>query len=367
MGKSAVARALARFRQLSCLGLGSELVIPALLNELHAIIPSHANTFFFADRTGNTSNIHFENPDFANLFPLYQREFLGRRDQEFKGLSFSEAAKTQFGVHEFRTSVSVEQNAFLKSDLHNLILRPAGNDPNFLRHFFRSNGRVLGCLSMWRSEGLGEWTEAERRLLGSLETFFVHALTGDGGVSMALVDSGLDGLLVADAGGKLIYSSAAGRRLLYYATHDRVDSGGSFDKSHAVLPGPLVRLCVGLARIFTDDPNPAAPSYHCSNVWGGFDFRAQWLDLGEPGSSLIGITVSHEVPVQVRLARSLGHLKLSPRQTEVCALVAMGASAEEVSERLGITKSTAITHNRAIYAKLDVHNRSELLAKLLSM
>lgn len=52
MAKSTAARAAARFRQLSCLGLGSEQVIPALLAELHAIIPSHANTFFFADGAG---------------------------------------------------------------------------------------------------------------------------------------------------------------------------------------------------------------------------------------------------------------------------------------------------------------------------
>ena len=47
-------------------------------------------------------------------------------------------------------------------------------------------------------------------------------------------------------------------------------------------------------------------------------------------------------------------------------LMASGASNEKIAEQLGISKHTAIAHGRWIYEKLGVHNRAELVSKLLS-
>ena len=79
-------------------------------------------------------------------------------NEEFRGYGFSEAARTQVGVQDFRSGVSVEEKIFHRSDLYNLIVRPAGYDNNFLRLYFREGGRVLGGLTMWRSPGAGNWT-----------------------------------------------------------------------------------------------------------------------------------------------------------------------------------------------------------------
>ena len=46
--------------------------------------------------------------------------------------------------------------------------------------------------------------------------------------------------------------------------------------------------------------------------------------------------------------------------------MATGASTETVAERLGISRGTAVAHAREVYNKLDVHNRSELLTRLLA-
>jgi DNA-binding CsgD family transcriptional regulator len=45
--------------------------------------------------------------------------------------------------------------------------------------------------------------------------------------------------------------------------------------------------------------------------------------------------------------------------------MATGASNEEIAERLGISRHTAKQHGRWIYNKLDVHNRAELVSKIL--
>src|SRR5262249_28345394 len=72
-------------------------------------------------------------------------------------------------------------------------------------------------------------------------------------------------------------------------------------------------------------------------------------------------------PLPIRLMRSIEHLSLSPRRAEVCALMANGASVENIARRLGISTHTAVAHSRWIYDKLNVHTRTELLSKLLAV
>jgi len=63
----------------------------------------------------------------------------------------------------------------------------------------------------------------------------------------------------------------------------------------------------------------------------------------------------------------VGELPLSRRQAEVCILVANGTSVDNIASQLGISKHTAVAHGRWIYNRLDVHNRTELANKLLSI
>ena len=247
MAKSTATRAAARFRQLCCLGLDRKAVIPELLRELHALIPSFSNSFFFADGTTVVTDVYVENTDVMKLFPLYEKEFFELREREFKGLAFSEAVRTQFGVHERRTVVSVDEKTFDRSDYFNLIGRPAGYGSNFLRLYFRDRGRVLGGLTMWPSPGRGDWTPEEKRRLASLESFFIHALTAPAASEAPMIDSGESGLIIADAAGKPIHFSAEGRRLLFLATSPRSMPGTVVDRSN-VLPTPVVQLCRNLAR-----------------------------------------------------------------------------------------------------------------------
>jgi hypothetical protein len=215
MAKSTAARAAARFRQLSCLGLDREAVIPELLKELHALIPSFSNSFHFADERGGLANIYFENTDLLQLWPLYQQQILERSEREVKGLAFSDGSREQIGVHEFNDVVREHREYFHRSDHFNLIVRPVGYDSNFLRLYFREKGRVLGGLTVWRSPSATDWAAEDKRKLAFLETFFVHALTATKVGGAPLVDGGENGLIVADAGGKPLHFSAEGRSCFF--------------------------------------------------------------------------------------------------------------------------------------------------------
>lgn len=53
--------------------------------------------------------------------------------------------------------------------------------------------------------------------------------------------------------------------------------------------------------------------------------------------------------------------ELTPRETQVAELARDGYSYTYVAEKLGISKRTVETHLRAIYIKLKLNNRDDLI------
>lgn len=361
------ARAEGRFKQLCTLGLGGEVVMSALLAELHGVLPSECNDFHFANEAG-TDSAHFcgESTNFPTS--LYTEVFYGTRDAEIKGLAYREVCALQFGVHDAEAALGPDYKTVLgRSDIYNLICVPIGRPMDFLRLFVRDGGqrKTLGCVDLHPSVGARAWTPEEKRRLARLEPFFAHALTVHAENDDLLADSGRNGVIIANAAGRPIHVSAEARRLLFLATHPRVAPGVAVSRV-PVLPAPVVRICRNLNRASSGDADASAPVYHHRNVWGGFRFRAEWLDGNDPASGLIAITVTHQEPLAITLTRNVGRLPLTRRQAEVCVLMATGHSHEKIAERLGISRHTSNEHGRWIYNKLDVHNRTDLVNKLLS-
>ena len=65
--------------------------------------------------------------------------------------------------------------------------------------------------------------------------------------------------------------------------------------------------------------------------------------------------------IDERIAQLAATYKLTPRETEVFGLLARGRSIPYVRDALFISRDTAATHAKHIYAKLDVHSRQELI------
>ncbi|MEX0852999.1 MAG: helix-turn-helix transcriptional regulator [Bauldia sp.] len=367
MATSTAARAEARLKQLCCLDLAGEAVIPALLAELHTLVPYYWARVFLVDEGGRITNSYDEHPDAHLNAAVYWQEFHGRPGRELAG-TFPDIIRTQIGVRDLEETLGqqkIDLNSFRRSEFYNLIYRTTQIDL-FLRLIVREGGRgrPLGVVTMHRALGEDRWTAEEKRKLGDLEPFLAHAMTTRG-KGAALVDSGRTGLIIADRAGKMISCSAQGGQLLFLAMHERVTSAAPLGQPIA-LPPPLAKLCRGLSGIFADDPTASAPTHHHRNAWGGFQFRAHWLDRSDPDSGLIGIVVNHKEPLKVRLVRRIGELPLNGREAEVCLHLASGSSNEAIADQLGISKHTAITHGRWIYSKLGVHNRAELVSKLLA-
>lgn len=343
--------------------------MPSLHAELHAIVPFYSGVFHFADEFGRPAHIYNEQPRAADVMPLYHEAFYEKRDREVPGLAYSEASPHQFGVHDSESAIGPDFRRVMgRSDIYNLIARPFGYDTNFLRLFVRDGRRrrTVGAITLYARTGWRGWTDPEKRRLARLEPFLAYALTAGAASEAPLVDSGRSGVIIADSTGRPIHLSPDGRRLLFLAMHPELIPGQAMDRV-PVLPPALAQICSSLSRAASADATSPAPVHHHRNLWGGFRFRAEWLGGNDAQTGRVAITVSHEEPLPVRLTRAAARLPLTPRQAEVCVLMAAGMSREQIADRLGIAQNTAREHGRWIYHRLDVHSRSELLNTLLAV
>jgi len=361
MTKSTASRAEARFKQLCCLGLGGEAVMPALINEMRGFLSFVTGTFFFNAPDGTAANVYSETADAGQT---YLTQFHDRRDYEIPNWGWDDWNRSEVGAHDLEDILTIDTQTFRRTDFYNLVYRPFGTD-RLLRLVIRERGKALGSISLYRG-GDRPWTAADKRKLNSLEPFFVHVLKDrDVAEPAALADGVAEGIIIADADGRPVLLSGTAQRLLVLATHSRINAETRFAPV-PTLPPPLVQICRNLKRLFDDDPEAQAPIYAVRNNWGGFTFRAHWLGDADPQSGSVAITVRHQEPVQIKLLRRAGELPLSRRQAEVAFHLASGVSHDGIAERLGISRNTAIAHGRWIYNKLDVHNRAELVNRLLT-
>jgi len=143
-----VRRAVARIRQLSCLGLGGEAVMPEMLRELHGLVPSHSNAFSWADAAGGISNSYAEHPGWADIGPLYFAEFYERREREAI-FTFREVMHLRSGrsIWNFDSFLKAERREFLRSAMFNEILRWL-NDHHRLSITVREGVSALGALQI---------------------------------------------------------------------------------------------------------------------------------------------------------------------------------------------------------------------------
>ena len=362
----------ARIKQLCCLGLGGEATMPAVLTELHALIPSYANCFSWSDAQGRMSKSFVENVDeFLPVMPLYYELLHNRRDEEVI-VSFGEGMRGRKTVLTFDEALKVDRRTYYRHDYYNLVCR-AINFHTSINAVARERGVAIGGLALHRAKCDPEFKAEDKVLLARLMPFVTHALAGAPASEVPLVDSGHEGFIIADPKGKIRHLSAEARRLLILATRPTIVAG--IRSADLELPAPVVELCRRLAAVFNGrDTASAPPVCHLRNCLGGFTFRTYWLNeegLRETApecAPLVGIHIRHQEPQTLRIVRRLGAMPgLSQRQMQICLLLATGTSNVMIASQMNMSPHTVVTHTRRLYEKLDVHNRSELVAKLTAV
>ncbi len=98
-------------------------------------------------------------------------------------------------------------------------------------------------------------------------------------------------------------------------------------------------------------------------------FRIQRLETARktPCQPLLAITLRRQEPLPFKLLRGMDKLPLSFREMQFCLQLANSYSQAVIAKQMNISAHTAITHHRHVYTKLAVHNRAELMSKLLAL
>ena len=128
------------------------------------------------------------------------------------------------------------------------------------------------------------------------------------------------------------------------------------DKRSFALSDPLARRGAEQAMAAGPDERtmPPGPGEHGQT--------SPTTSQGAQPNSATGSAAGAEPPdPDARIAAIAHEHGLTPRETEVFALLARGRSIPYVRDALVISRETAATHAKHIYAKLDVHSRQELI------
>jgi DNA-binding CsgD family transcriptional regulator len=288
-----------RLQGLSCLGFVSQQVMPVVLHELSAILPTLGNLRFAVDPASSTAP---------------------------------------------RTSVDGE---------------PLTASSRHLRLRFVDHGRVLGGITLWRDDPGEPWRREELRLFEAIRHYVAHGLHLRDSVGAPLIDSGTVGIVVCDRLGRPLSATCDGRRLLALALKPD-QAQGVWPELPRRLPAPLLRLC---RRAPTEIGS--GPVHRIDNPWGRFTISAEPIDEGARDGHII-LTIGHELPLPAILVRNVEHLPLSRRQSQIALVLASGATNEIIAHRFGISPHTANEHARSIYSRLAIHNRAELLTRLVA-
>lgn len=357
MAKAGVAHARAHLRQLCCLGLDSEIIMPDVLKALHGVIEHHSSIFVWFDEHGQPCNLYSDIfvPDIINLY-----------FNEYQNLQSPDAPDLVHIAQRGKLAGNYRQmsKAFYATDMYNMICRPC--EQHFLLDgVIRSDGRTLGVIVLYREKSQGAFSGGDEADLKALLPYFEHALNQEQKQdTLEFSDSGMTGMIVATPDGHISHINADAREMLFWASQGVLRPGSCVVDPTESLPSQVKRLCDRLRDVFCSRDSPP-PVLQVRGRYGQVTSRAYWMDdVRGLDEKLVAITLTWQKPKQLVLMNRLRQLPLSAKQKEVCLLLGMGRSAQETALQLGISNTTYKDHLRKIYQKLDINRRDELLLRL---
>ena len=365
-------REIAHIRQLCCLGLGGEAIMPSLFKAIQKLVPSSTQTFFWLDAHGMIENAYQE-PFTPELSELYLTEFYGKRELEaWPGIQKMAVMPTA-EVGRCLEIPGIDRTRFYRSDFYNLYLRLRdSHDPIYIR--IRDVNRVAGLAIIGRRSKDPPFSRKELDLVDTLRSYIGHGLIRSDTGKILYADSDETGLVIVRPDCKIVYASPRAKELLYYATFPHAPHRNGQVYRDIQIPSPMKQLVNNLAGTFNGQ-EVLPPVLHHQNPWGKFVFRAYYLEQPDfeicelahqrSKNSLVGIVIQFQEPFPLKLLRNMQDLPLSPREKEVCLLIAEGLSHPEIGNRLTITVTTVKSLVESVYVKLGVTGHAALVKRLM--
>jgi DNA-binding CsgD family transcriptional regulator len=360
------ARAIAALRTLCALQLHPEVLVPALLEALHALVPSQRNLFDWTDTQGRLVRYFIEGPIDAEIARLYFAEFHNHREAEAMP-RFDTLRRLPAGV---RSADELNHAGFFRSALYNEIWRPQGLHTRLEAVLRGHDGALVGSLVLYRGPGEMRFTPRDEQHLAAVLPAIAAALQTHGAACAddrhVLSPEPPETLLLTLAG-ELCHASPGAERLLLMA-----QGGASPDRlAHPGQPGHWQLLAMLLARLREQAAAGAAqvlappPSIVHETAAGQFVASGMLLRARRTGEPpLAQVTLRRLEPHRVALERALRCLPLTAGQAAVCRGLYGGHTHAQIGQQLGVASATVIDHVRKAYRTLDLNSVHELRALL---
>lgn len=228
-----------------------------------------------------------------------------------------------------------------------------------LRVCFLAGGMAWGACGIYRRAGQPDFDQHEAGFMSD-----VSRILGEGFRRSMLLDNGTieetadgPGLVVLDDTDTTVSMTPGARRWLDLL----VDVGDPIGRQ---LPSPVYAVAARAREMSIGSPEPRLQA--CARA---FTRDGRWMllhgtrleGLG-PGLTAVIIEPARAVDVAILMVQAYG---LSEREREITQLVLRGLSTKAVALELHLSPLTVQSYLKAIFHKLDVRSRRELMAKLL--
>ena len=364
------ARAIAALQALCGLKLHAQVLVPAVLEALHAVVPSYRNLFDWTDEQGRLLRYFIEGPIDAALAQHYFDEFHNRREAEAMP-SFNTLQRHPPGV---RSAAELDHPRFFDSALYHEIWRPQGFHTRLEAVLRGSGGRLLGSLVLYRAPGDARFTAADEQRLAAVLPAFAAGLEALGAARAD--EPHVPGpepaeTLLLTLQGTLCHASPGAHRLLLMA-----EGGAGRDSLSTpldLLANRLVPMLLTRLRQRAQDTlgqsvgQSLAPPPSITHETAAGQFLASGLllrPLQQGSEPLAQVTLRRLEPHRVALERALRALPLTAGQVAVCRELYGGRSHAQISAQLGVAPATVVDHVRKAYQTLDLRSTLELRARV---
>ncbi|GGW48630.1 LuxR family transcriptional regulator [Streptomyces galilaeus] len=331
------------------------MLFSTLATQLRRVVPYDAAVWRATDPdTGMiTSPILAENIEGHSCAVYWQYELFTEKINLFRDLALAPVP-----VASLWDSTGGEPG---RSSLYRGFLAPRGVHDE-LRAVLRVDGRPHGYVSLFREKGRPEFSGGERRFLEELGTPIARRLRSY--AKYRTEDSGAmtgTGLLLFDAEGALVSANDDARRYL-----EEMPEGPASLTALGIRVPLWVHGTAMRARAIAQQHGRDTARIRMRSRTG------RWLVchascLREADGRLgVSAVIIERAPISEVTPLIVQAYELSERELDVTQRVARGLSTNGISEELHLSPHTVRDHIKAIFEKLGVSSRGELVGKLFT-
>src|SRR3954468_3555175 len=179
-------------RQLCCLGLPGEQLMPVLLKAVRQLVGADSAGFFWVDAHGDMTNLYAERLLPEPVMRLYFERYYDADDSSFRH-AFIERATAEDAVVATSTSDALAQSPYYNDVFRHL------DAHHVLYGVARAQGHAVGQLSLYRPKSARPFASAQRAELASIMHYVAHGVSQRAslaGGAPAFVDSDDDAIFL---------------------------------------------------------------------------------------------------------------------------------------------------------------------------